>query len=110
MTIFQEIISEDYLTVSEVKQHLQKIEKERSEDEERELPYELARTIEHVNRFSVLSAKDAKALVKKLLELEKVSPQNACIQVNDVKKCMSGKVFNTMKECEGYKPIVGNKD
>ena len=78
MTIFQEIISEDYLTVSEVKQHLQKIEKERAEDEERELPYELARTIEHVNRFSVLSAKDARALVKKLLELEKVSPQNAC--------------------------------
>lgn len=39
-----------------------------------------------------------------------LSPQNACIQVNDVKKCMSGKVFNTMKECEGYKPIVGNKD
>tara|TARA_A100001037_G_scaffold182819_1_gene163849 strand:+ start:7628 stop:7984 length:357 start_codon:yes stop_codon:yes gene_type:complete len=78
MTIFQEIISEDYLTVSEVKQHLQKIEKERAGDEERELPYELARTIEHVNRFSVLSAKDARALVKKLLELEKVSPQNAC--------------------------------
>ena len=78
MTIFQEIISENYLTVSEVKQHLQKIEKERSEDEERELPYELARTIEHVNRFAVLSAKDAKALVKKLSELEKVSPQNAC--------------------------------
>ena len=33
------------------------------------------------------------------------SPHNACVQVNDVKKCMSGKIFKSMKECQGYKPI-----
>jgi DNA-directed RNA polymerase subunit F len=78
MTIFQEIVSEEYLTVSEVKEYLQKIEKERSLDEDRELPYELARTIEHVNRFSVLSAKEARELVNKLIELDKVNALTAC--------------------------------
>jgi len=33
------------------------------------------------------------------------SPHNACVQINDVKKCMSGKIFKSMKECQGYKPI-----
>lgn len=33
------------------------------------------------------------------------SPHNACVQVNDVRKCMSGKIFKSMKECQGYKPI-----
>ena len=78
MTIFQEIVSEEYLTVSEVKEYLQKIEKERSLDEDRELPYELARTIEHVNRFSVLGAKEARELVNKLIELDKVNTLTAC--------------------------------
>ena len=30
------------------------------------------------------------------------SPHNACVQLNDTTKCMSGKVFKTLKECEGY--------
>jgi hypothetical protein len=33
------------------------------------------------------------------------APHNACIQLDDVKKCMSGKVFNTMDDCVNYKPI-----
>lgn len=78
MTIFQEIVSEEYLTVSEVKTLLDKIEKERVEDDERSLPYELARTIEHVNRFAILSSADSKKLVKELLILEKVNDRVAC--------------------------------
>jgi len=31
------------------------------------------------------------------------SPHNACIQLDDVKKCMSGKVFNTMDQCVNFK-------
>ena len=27
------------------------------------------------------------------------TPHNACVQLDDVKKCMSGKVFNTMDDC-----------
>ena len=33
------------------------------------------------------------------------TPHNACVKINDVTKCMSGKIFNTLKEGEGYKPI-----
>jgi hypothetical protein len=32
------------------------------------------------------------------------APHNACIQLDDVKKCMSGKAFDTMDECVNYKP------
>jgi hypothetical protein len=32
------------------------------------------------------------------------APHNACIQLDDVKKCMSGKIFNTMDECINFKP------
>tara|TARA_Y100001970_G_C14181583_1_gene830119 strand:+ start:688 stop:1473 length:786 start_codon:yes stop_codon:yes gene_type:complete len=31
------------------------------------------------------------------------SPHNACIQLDDVKKCMSGKVFDTMDQCVNFK-------
>ena len=32
------------------------------------------------------------------------APHNACIQLDDVKKCMSGKVFNRMDSCLNYRP------
>ena len=31
------------------------------------------------------------------------SPHNACIQLDDTKKCMSGKVFDTMDQCVNFK-------
>ncbi len=77
MTIFKEILDEEYLTVAEAKEYLADIEQERSLDEDRELPYELARTIEHTNRFAVLDVEEAKALVEDLLELEKVDEATA---------------------------------
>lgn len=77
MTIFKEIVEEEYLTVSEAKALLADIETERALDEERELRYELARAIEHVNRFTVLDPEDAQALVDDLRELEKVDEPTA---------------------------------
>ncbi len=77
MTIFKEIVDEEYLTVSEAKDLLADIEAERALDEERELRYELARAIEHVNRFAVLDTEDANALVEDLQELEKVDEPTA---------------------------------
>ena len=77
MTIFKEIVGEEYLTVSETKALLADIEAERSLDEDRELRYELARAIEHVNRFTVLDPDDARALVEDLRELEKVDEPTA---------------------------------
>jgi len=77
MTIFKEIVGEEYLTVSEAKELLSDIEAERALDEDRELRYELARAIEHVNRFAVLETDEANELVEKLQELEKVNEATA---------------------------------
>lgn len=77
MTIFKEKLEEEYLTVSEVKELLAEIETERAADEERDMRYELARAIEHVNRFSELNADDSRALVEELREHEKVNDTTA---------------------------------
>ena len=82
MTIFKEIVDEEFLTVSEAKELLDDIETERALDEERELRYELARAIEHVNRFAVLDVEEAQALVDELKELEKVDEATAYKIVN----------------------------
>ncbi|MDS0299226.1 RNA polymerase Rpb4 family protein [Halogeometricum sp. S1BR25-6] len=77
MTIFKEKVHEEYQTTSEVKDLLEDVEAERAADEERELRYELARAIEHVNRFAVLDAGESRELVEELLELEKVDEKTA---------------------------------
>lgn len=77
MTIFREVLDEEYLTVSETKALLTDVEAERAADPDREMRYELARAIEHVNRFAILSPEDATALVSDLRELEKVNESTA---------------------------------
>lgn len=77
MTIFKEKIEEEHLTIPEVKELLAEVEAERAADEEREMRYELARAIEHVNRFSELSANDSRALVEELQDHEKVETVTA---------------------------------
>ena len=77
MTIFKEKVHEEFLTTSEVKELLSEVEAERAADEEREFRYELARAIEHVNRFAVLDAADTRALAEELQELEKVNVKTA---------------------------------
>ena len=83
MTIFKEIIEEDYLTIAETKELLSGIEAERGADEEREMRYELARAIEHVNRFGDLGGEEARELVEQLIELESVSEPLA-IKITDL--------------------------
>ena len=77
MTIFKEKVSEEYLTTAEVKQILSDVERERALEEDRELPYELARTIEHANRFADLEPAEAEQLVDALLEIQKVNQATA---------------------------------
>jgi DNA-directed RNA polymerase subunit F len=77
MTIFKEKLDEEYVTISEAKEILADIEADRALDEDREMRYELARAIEHVNRFAVLSGEDSRALVEDLLALEKVNEATA---------------------------------
>jgi DNA-directed RNA polymerase subunit F len=77
MTIFKEKVEEEYLTVAETKEILADIEAERATDEDREMRYELARALEHVNRFALLEAEESQEFVGKLLELEKVDEPTA---------------------------------
>ena len=77
MTIFKEKVDEEYLTIAETKEILEELESERVADEEREMRYELARAIEHVNRFAVLDAEESREFVEELLELEKVDEKTA---------------------------------
>lgn len=77
MTIFKEKLEEEFLTVSEVKAILEEVESERALDEEREMRYELARAVEHVNQFAHLEPEEARELVGKLEELEKVDTPTA---------------------------------
>lgn len=77
MTIFKEILDEEYLTIAETKELLAEIEAERASDEDREMRYELARAIEHVNRFAELEPAEARDLVGSLTELEKVDTEIA---------------------------------
>ncbi|MGM0591171.1 MAG: RNA polymerase Rpb4 family protein [Halobacteriota archaeon] len=77
MTIFKEKISEEYQTVSQVKELLAEVEAERAADEERELRYELARAVEHVNQFAFLDPEESLELVEELRQLEKVNEETA---------------------------------
>ncbi len=72
MTIFKEKLDEEYVTTSEAKEILVEIEDERAEDENRDLRYELARAIEHVNKFAHLDAEESRELVEELAELEQI--------------------------------------
>jgi DNA-directed RNA polymerase subunit F len=76
MTIFKEIVDEEYLTVSETKAVLQDLEVERAA-EDRDMHYVLARSIEHANRFAILDADESVELVEELMELEKVDEKTA---------------------------------
>jgi DNA-directed RNA polymerase subunit F len=76
MTIFKDLVDEEYLTVAEAKELLADVENERVA-EERELRYELARAIDHVNRFGTLDPEESREMVAELQELEKVDEVTA---------------------------------
>jgi DNA-directed RNA polymerase subunit F len=77
MTIFKEKVDEEYLTLAETKAVLEDLERERAADEDREMRYELARAIEHVNRFAVLDIEESEQFVAELRDLEKVDEPTA---------------------------------
>ncbi|WP_049899731.1 RNA polymerase Rpb4 family protein [Halococcus agarilyticus] len=77
MTIFKERLDEEYLTLAETKELLADVEAEHAADEDREMPYELARAIEHVNRFAELTPEESREFVAELREHEKVDEPTA---------------------------------
>ena len=83
MTIFKEIVDEEYLTIAETKELLSELEAERSADPDREMQYELARAIEHVNRFATLPPEDARELVETLIEHDQVT-ESIALKIADL--------------------------
>ncbi|WMW24618.1 RNA polymerase Rpb4 family protein [Methanolobus sediminis] len=80
--IVKEVLSEELLTLSEVKGMLHEIMEERLNNEE-ELGYELRKAINHAEMFSKTTPEKARDLVNKLLELEKMKPEIA-IRIADI--------------------------
>ena len=77
MTIFKEVREEEYVTTPEAKELLAEVENERAGAEDREMRYELARAVEHVNRFAVLDVEGSRELVEELRGMEKVDGATA---------------------------------
>lgn len=80
--IVKQIISDELLTLPEVKNLLDNIKEER-EKEGKELGYELRKAISHTEIFSKLSAKKSREIVNELLKLEKMKPEIA-IRIADI--------------------------
>jgi DNA-directed RNA polymerase subunit F len=70
------IRSEERVTLSEVRDVLANVEAERLEAE-KEMSYELRRSIEHANQLAKLPVDNSRALVEELLKLEKMKPDIA---------------------------------
>lgn len=64
-------VKEKFMTSAEVKRLLNEIAEVRS-NEGRELPYELRRSLEHVNEISKIESEEAEKLVEELSSIEKV--------------------------------------
>jgi DNA-directed RNA polymerase subunit F len=74
--IVKKVISEEILTLPEVHELLNNIKEER-ETEEKELGYELRKSISHAEMFTKLDPKTSRQLVSELLKLEKMKPEIA---------------------------------
>ncbi|MDD3621677.1 MAG: RNA polymerase Rpb4 family protein [Methanofollis sp.] len=70
------VISEERITLPEMKGQLAQVEARRL-NAEQEMSYELRQSIEHANHLSKTSAEQSRDLVDKLLTLEKMKPDIA---------------------------------
>ncbi|SEW30827.1 RNA polymerase Rpb4 family protein [Halobacterium jilantaiense] len=84
MTIFKETVETEPLTVSEAKELLSEVEAERALDEDRELRFELARAIEHTNRFAVLEPEESREFVTELLDLDVLDDESVAYKIVDL--------------------------
>lgn len=74
--IVKEIISEELLTLPEVKELLEKVKEDRKE-EETELGYELRKVMAHAETFSRVDSEKSRELINELMQLEKMKPEIA---------------------------------
>src|SRR5574341_1041003 len=80
--IVKQVISEELLTLPEVRAELEKIREER-EKEDKELGYELRKAISHAEVFAKLSPEKSRELVNELMKLEKMKPEIS-IRIADI--------------------------
>ncbi|HDJ38321.1 MAG TPA: RNA polymerase Rpb4 family protein [Methanosarcinales archaeon] len=72
--IVKKVLYEELITIPEAKEILDRVIADRDGEE---LGYELRKAIRHVNTFAKMDAEKSRALVKNLLELEKMKPEIA---------------------------------
>jgi len=80
--IVKEVLSEELLTLAEVKELLSKIAEERRE-QGLEVGYGFRKALHHADQFSKISGTKSRELVNKLLELEKMKPAIA-VRIADI--------------------------
>lgn len=78
--IVKKVVSEEWLTVSEAKEMLDRVKEERSGEE---LGYELKKAIRHADTFAKMDAGKSRDLTNDLLNLEKMKPEIA-IRIADI--------------------------
>ena len=80
--IVKNVLKEDLLTLSEVKELLEQVRQKRAEEEE--LGYELRRAIRHAELFAKGTAEEGRLMVEELMKLEKMAPDIA-IKIADIR-------------------------
>jgi DNA-directed RNA polymerase subunit F len=80
--IVKEVISEELLTLAEVRELLTRIADERRE-QGLEVGYGFRKALHHAEQFSKISGEKSRELVNRLLELEKMKPTIA-IRIADI--------------------------
>lgn len=80
--IVKEVLSEELLTLAEVRELLTKIVEERRE-QGLEVGYGFRKALHHAEQFSKISGEKSRELVNRLLELEKMKPAIA-IRIADI--------------------------
>ena len=103
--IIKKVISEELITLPEVRDTLNAIRDER-EKAGQELRYEQKRSVEHANKFSKVGAKASRDMVNELLTLEKMKPDiairiaNLCPRSRDELRAIYAKERFTLNDVE----------
>jgi DNA-directed RNA polymerase subunit F len=103
--IIKKVEDEELLTLSEVRDILNRIKEER-EKAGQELRYEQKRAVEHANLFARVGAKESRDMVNELLTLEKMKPDIAvkiaslCPRTKDDVRAIYAKERYTLSDAE----------
>jgi DNA-directed RNA polymerase subunit F len=79
------VLSEERITLSELREQLRSMEAQRVESD-KEMPYELRKSIEHANNLAKTSPEKSRELVNALQKLDKMKPDIALRVANIMPK------------------------